>query len=150
MAKDYRVEAYRWEGRWAHWNLKMADTISSPRAWVRWACTKYRTSPPRVLPLSQNSELSYYDSLNHSINIQPVHWNAATALHEAAHAIVFVACDDAWEDHGREWFGVYSWLLLKAKMWPPVALSASARADGLPWHPISPAQLRVLAKKIRE
>lgn len=150
MAKDYRIAAYRWEGTWAHWNLKMFDTVAGPRHWIRWACRKYATSPPVVRPLPQNSELSYYYALDHSINLQPVHWNASTSLHEAAHAIIFMAVENSWEDHGREWFGVYAWLLLRAKMWPAVALSASARAEGLPWNPISPAQLRKLAKKTRE
>jgi hypothetical protein len=99
-----------------------------------------------VRALPAHGELSYYYSLDHSINLQPIHWNISTALHESAHAILTAATENYWEDHGPEWLGVYLWLLVRAAQWPTVALKASAKAAGLPWSPISPTKFRRLVK----
>lgn len=145
MARDYREAAYTWEGQWKHWNLKMFDSLYGPRHWVRWACRKYGTKPPAVHPLPAKGELTYYGSLTHTIHLQPQHWNISTVLHEAAHCILFRKTGERFEDHGKEWLGVYTWLLIQSKHWPTIALSSSAKAAGLPWHPLSPTALKKLA-----
>ena len=62
--------------------------------------------------------------------------NVATALHEAAHIIVFDKFGDKPQDHGPTFMGVYLWLLTTAGVAPRIALEATARANGLKWRKI--------------
>lgn len=59
--------------------------------------------------------------------------NAATALHEAAHWIVFLWHSDKPQDHGPTFMGVYLHLLASYGVAPAAALLPSARKHGLKW-----------------
>jgi len=58
--------------------------------------------------------------------------NAATALHEAAHQIVYDLCGNRAQDHGPTFCGVYFHLLTMTG-WPAVAIRATAREHGVKW-----------------
>lgn len=98
----------------------------------------YGVKAPRVKTHS-GAEWSFYDPDNAVISMQYDQMNTEIALHEAAHAIVFLTCkqeadeesDDYFEDHGAEFLGVLLYLLHEFGVAPLVALTASARDAGL-------------------
>jgi hypothetical protein len=137
---------YAWEAQWADWNAR-ACTLGKAREYVSWACGLYRVKPPRV---RQHPGNEYSFSQGDLISFNHSQVNRAIALHEAAHYICDHLFDVGDQHHCREWFAIYLWLLIKARIAPIIALFASARAKRIRWLPlwqISPKRLAGRAGK---
>lgn len=130
--KDRQAERlYRWEESWRDWN-RQTQTLVDARKFVRTACAKYSVKPPTVVS-HRHTELPFYMPVVARISFNKKYRNPAIALHEAVHHIIYVLLGETVEDHGREFVGVYLWLLDNAGIAPRIALEASARAVGLRW-----------------
>jgi hypothetical protein len=130
--KDRQVKRlYDWEAEWASWNTATV-TLPECRKYVRQACEAYNVPPPSVSQHKHNG-MSYYEPNEHRISLRHDHKNVPIALHEAAHAIVWTIYGETVEDHGREFCGVYLFLLTAVQAAPEVAITASARAAGIKW-----------------
>lgn len=125
---------YRWESEWKAWNREEL-TLAECRACINWACDQFKVSPPRVRT-HPGKAYPWFDTDLHAISFSKKGKNVATALHEAAHAIVFDQHGATVQDHGPTFLGVYLWLLETAGVAPRIALRATARAHGLRWRPI--------------
>jgi hypothetical protein len=137
---DPQKEAvYAFETAWASWNTNNL-TLQECRDAIRWACLLFDVPPPRVK--QHNTEaMSECDVSLGLISMQararrPGRGgkNAATALHEAAHWIVWQQHDDRPQDHGPTFLGVYLRLLTAYGVAPAAALLPAARHFGLKWH----------------
>lgn len=135
-----RDRVYGWEAQWADWNSQ-AISLGKAREYVHWACGLYGLCPPSV-KRHRTNEYSY--SQGTLISFHPAQVNRGIALHEASHFI----CDEVFgpdmAHHCPQWMGIYLWLLVTARIAPPVALFASARAAGIKWCPmwtVSPKRL---------
>lgn len=122
---------YNWEDEWKAWNVGSL-TLPACRTLVRAACDLYDVRYPSVLQ-HRNVELSYYDPNAARISLRPDHKNAAIALHEAAHHIIWEGYHDTVEDHGVEWLRVYLHLLIEFGVAPEIALRATLIKHGLEW-----------------
>lgn len=133
---------YRWEEAWRDWNLSRL-TLKECRKLIHGACKRFRLNSPRVRQHTVRS-ISFCIPRIGVISLQGVGIkkfggttggkNEATALHEAAHYIVWHRFGERPQDHGPTFFGVYMNLLECAKIAPIAALHASARAAGLRWR----------------
>lgn len=124
-----KEKLYEWEASFRDWDRptsKMADV----KYWVRWACRKYHVTPPRIKAIARDG-YSIYDPNIALIWFTRCNRNPAIALHEAAHHIMWRLTHDRYQDHGREFLGVYLWLLIEAKVAPASALYPSARTASL-------------------
>ncbi len=134
---------YAWEGCWLDWN-EGNQTLAECRRLIRKACRMYSVKPPTVVGHTHNMWTTYYPDVAR-ITFQRQQRNTAVALHEAAHHILFAVCkqeadeesDGNFEDHGPEFLGVYLFLLNHFKVAPLIALTASAKAAGLHFVPVS-------------
>jgi hypothetical protein len=138
-ARDPQKEAvYAFESAWAAWNTNNL-TLQECRDAIRWACLLFDVPPPRVK--QHNTEaMSECDVSLGIISMQAKARregrggkNAATALHEAAHWIVWQQHDDRPQDHGPTFLGVYLRLLTAYGVAPAAALLPAARHFGLKW-----------------
>lgn len=135
---------YEWETKWRDWNINSL-TLSECRAAIRTACARYKVRPPAV---KQHNLRSLSWSIPYPapgwISLQAVGprgrggKNLATALHEAAHHIVYALFGNRPSDHGPTFLGIYIWLLVEAEVAPASALYPSARAAGLKWRHMPP------------
>lgn len=135
-----RDKVYGWEGQWADWNAT-AISLTQAREYIHWACGLYNLKPPSVKRHKSNAFSFSQDRL---ISFNHAQVNRGIALHEVAHFI----CDEVFgldlADHCPQWMGIYLWLLVSARIAPPVALTASAKAAGISWYPmwtVSPKRL---------
>lgn len=137
-----RDAVYKFEDAFP-WAWQNSMTLAQCRMLVRSACQAYGVEPPTVVQHKRRS-LSWCIPSRRQISLQAVGpgnrggKNASTALHEAAHQIVYDYCGDRVQDHGMTFCGVYFWLLVKAG-WPEVAIHAVARSVGLRWADRPPA-----------
>lgn len=129
--RDQATALYAWEEAWASWNVS-TTSLAECRDYVRQACAAYGVPAPKVTG-HKHREMSYYRTDIHKISLRYDHKNIAIALHEAAHAIIYHYYQDTVKDHGPEFMGVYLHLLVEAKLAPPVAITASAKAAKLRW-----------------
>lgn len=147
---------YAWEDAWGDWN-RQSLTLTEIRRLVRKASRLYGVKPPAVTAHTGRMWTTYYPDTA-SVTFERSQRNTAVALHEAAHHILFALCrqeaeedsDGHFEDHGREFLGIYLYLLNHFAVAPLVALTASARAAGLRFIPVpgsAPEQLRVRVAK---
>lgn len=137
MSEDRQREAlYDLEDRfpWANHNNA---TLAQCRQLIRAACDAYGIEPPTVVQHHKVS-MSWCLPQRRRISLQGIGprnrggKNAATALHEAAHQIVYDLCGDRAADHGPTFCGVYFHLLTMAG-WPAIAIRATAREHGVRW-----------------
>lgn len=145
---------YSWEDEWWGWNLNLCS-LAVCRRYVETACAYYRIAPPRVRRHMECS-LSFSIPAESVISLQGVGskpgkggLNPATALHEAAHHIVYWTFGESVQDHGPTFLGVYLWLLAKAGIAPGEALEASARARGLHWRLMPPTRPETGQKTVK-
>lgn len=129
-----KEKLYEWEEEWKDWDRNTLK-LKEMRATVRWACKKYHVSTPQVRQ-HKTREWSWYKDGTYrggtaKISFQHGQSNPAIALHETAHHIIYEICGETVEDHGREFLGVYLWLLIEAKVAPASALYPSARTASL-------------------
>lgn len=128
-----KTALYAWEGAWLEWNW---DSMTMPqvRRWMGKACRKYGVKPSKVTA-HRGSMWTTYDPERGSTTFMRSQRNIAVTLHEAAHHILYSLSEEfekeEFEDHGKEFLGVYIWLLNEFGVAPLVALTASARAAGL-------------------
>lgn len=135
--KDRQGEnLYDFEDRfpWANHNNA---TLPQLRGLVRAACEAYGVKPPTVTQHHKRS-MSWCVPRLRRISFQATGpgnrggKNTATALHEAAHQIVYDYCGDRAHDHGPTFCGVYFHLLTMSG-WPAGAIRAVAREHGVSW-----------------
>lgn len=134
MQDPQKEKVYEWEASFRDWDRNTLK-LGEMRERVRWACKKYRVSQPKVRQ-HHTREWSWYKDGTYrggvaKISFQHGQSNPAIALHEAAHHIIYELLGEDVEDHGREFFGVYLWLLIEAKVAPASALYPSARTASL-------------------
>lgn len=146
---------YDWEGQWAHWSARTCS-FTKAREFAKWASQLYGLKPPKLQQHS-SQELSY--SQEGLISLQRDQVCPELTLHETAHYICDHMFDVGDAHHAPEWMAIYLWLLIKARIAPPIALRASARAAGIKWIPlwaVSPKRLaksagkRISQRKLRE
>lgn len=134
---DRQAEAvYDFEDRfpWANHNNA---TLSQCRDIIRAACAAYGVKPPTVVQHKLRA-MSWCIPARRRISLQAAGpgnkggKNAATALHEAAHQIVFDICGNRVDDHGPTFCGVFFHLLTMAG-WPASAIRAVAAEHGVRW-----------------
>lgn len=137
-ADPQKDRLYDFEGEWVEWNtnrLPLADC----RAIIRSACEHYGVKTPRVTQHFKRS-FSWYSPDDNWICLQAKGAmrtsgkNAATALHEAAHAIVWQLFGYTVADHGPTFLGIFMALLERAAVAPVEALHAAARKHKLKWR----------------
>jgi hypothetical protein len=145
-----RELVYEWEADFKSFNIPTLS-LAACRALVTKACRKYDTPGP-VVRSHRRGGLSFYQAdkaPTQYTDILAVHEviegtatisfradgrNHAVVLHEAAHAILnYWVPLGGYEDHGREFLGVYLWLLEFHDILPASAIEASAKAAGLQW-----------------
>jgi hypothetical protein len=130
-----REALYDFEDRhpWANHNNA---TLAQCRGLIRAACETYGVPAPTVT--QHGRAMSWCIPGRRKISLQgsgPGNKggkNAATALHEAAHQIVYDLCGNRVDDHGPTFCGVYFHLLTMAG-WPASAIRAVAREHGVKW-----------------
>ncbi len=137
-----QMRVYAWEGQWADWNTK-ACTLAKAAECVRWACGLYDIKPPVV---KQHFSGDFSFSCGNLISFNHTQVNRAIALHEAAHHICDRLFDIGDEHHCAEWFAIYLWLLVEARIAPRIALTASAKAKKIRWLPLWQVSPKRLAK----
>jgi hypothetical protein len=141
-ADPQKEDVYEWEDEWRAWS-RNTHTLPELRAAIRTACAYYGVRHPKVKQHNLRS-LSWSIAEYDLISLQAVGpldrggKNMATAMHEAAHHIVYKLCGHRPADHGPTFLGVYLWLLAAAGVAPESALFASARAHGLKWRHAPP------------
>lgn len=152
-------DAYTWESEFSDWNRQTATLIECRRH-IETACAHYDVKPPRVVG-HRGKEITFYQAHENvqarflekgaaaTVSLRPDGRNIPVALHESAHAIASVWLPWSVEAHGREWLGIYLWLLEAAGVAPSVALEASARKHNLKWlRDLSPMKLRKLSRRL--
>ena len=138
-ALDPQREAlYRWEDTWPAWGNNDL-TLQACRDVVRWACERYDVVPPKIRQ-HRTEAMSECDVSLGVISFQAKARrdgrggkNAAVALHEATHWILWSTMGDKPQDHGPLFLRTYMQLLAYYGVAPMIALHASARKAGLRW-----------------
>lgn len=159
MADTQAKQAYAWQHSWLHWNYK-SSSDREIRIAIRQAESYYKIPKIKIKLFTKNKnsegedQNSYYIYSgyygNPRIELRPYHQNIPIALHEVAHAICGSIFRDTVENHGKEWLGVFMYLLEKEGIAPVSALHASAREFGLKWvsaEKIGPKMIRKTYKK---
>lgn len=130
---------YRWEGRWRYFNertLTRAQAVRCVRRLARW----WKVPMPRVRFLVRGvREWSYLQGDVLALNYGQC--NEAIVAHEMAHRVM-----DCWYGrrkvphfhHGPEFMYVYLAMLNRLEVAPLVALTESARQEGIEWTPRLP------------
>ncbi len=142
------LKVYAWEDEFGTFKKQMFDDLTGPRRWARWAAKRWDIPKPVIRKAGNRSATSWYRALDNSISLRPNHWNAASTLHEMAHAIMFYRYNDAFfeeDDHGPTFMGVYADLLDGAQILPKHAMLPS-----LDKHKISYKRLSPRRKKARK
>jgi hypothetical protein len=124
---------YAWETQWSHWNHKAYDSLNQPRRWMRWAMKHYNV-PYVTMGIVEpgKKKASFYRMLDHRIMLLPAHMNAASVLHEVAHAITDYYYVEE-DHHGPVWAGIFLWLMVRAGFAPKIAFTASMKEAGIKW-----------------
>lgn len=136
MSDPQKEKLYDFEDRFP-WANQNNATLAQCREIIRAACRVYGVKPPTVVQHKQRS-MSWCIPVRRKISLQadgPGNKggkNAATALHEAAHQIVYDLRGSRVADHGPTFCGVYFHLLTMAG-WPAAAIRAVAREHGVRW-----------------
>jgi hypothetical protein len=130
---------YGFEEDWPEANVDSL-TIAQCEILVKFACDAYGMGAPKV-GYDRKAKLSYCYADGSGIFFAKTQRNKFVVLHEAAHFIADKTYGQEIEDHGKEWQGVYFYLLSKAEIMPMCALKASLKDRGLPWHRTSPKDL---------
>ena len=113
------------------------------RGLIAAACAAYGVKAPTVTQHRKRA-MSWCMPVSRKISLQATGpgnrggKNAATALHVAAHQIVFDLCGNRVDDHGPTFAGVYFHLLTMCG-WPAAAIRAVAREHGVRWVERPPA-----------
>lgn len=142
MADRQREKLYDFEDRFP-WASQNNASLAQCREVIRAACAAYGVKAPAVVQHRKRA-LSWCMPTRRKISLQGLGpgnkggKNAATALHEAAHQIVYDLCGNRAEDHGPTFCGVYFHLLTMVG-WPAVAIRATAREHGVKWVERPPA-----------
>lgn len=142
MADRQREKLYDFEDRFP-WANQNNASLAQCREVIRAACAAYGVKAPAVVQHRKRA-LSWCMPTRRKISLQGLGpgnkggKNAATALHEAAHQIVYDLCGNRAEDHGPTFCGVYFHLLTMVG-WPAVAIRATAREHGVRWVERPPA-----------
>lgn len=130
---DPQKEAvYAFEDSWQSFNNSDL-TLAQCRDAVRWACEAWKVPTP-VVRQHHEATFSWCNVETGVISLQARSRrpgrggkNAAVALHEAAHWIVFQRWGERVQDHGPTFVGVYIGLLWQYGVAPIEALMATAR-----------------------
>jgi hypothetical protein len=137
MHDPQQKRVYRWEDGFRSF-LERTATRSQVRELIRKASKQYGIEAPRVTFKTKAGTTgritSEYDPEEHAISIGWHDCNHAIALHECAHAIADTLHGQHLQPHGKEWLGIYLWLLQWAGVAPKSALVASAREKRLKWR----------------
>jgi len=128
---DQTKQLYAWEDAWSSWNAASC-TLSECRRFVRMACKSYKVPVPSVT-MHKHTEYSYFSPDDNKIALRHDQRNVPIALHEASHAILWHYYRDTIADHGKEFVGVYLYLLTMSECAPAIALTASLRHYGIRW-----------------
>ena len=129
--QQYRV--YAWENALTNWAGAHATSAQMRRA-VERCCRIYRVPVPQLSFATKDRRdgkllHSAYDPGKHTIVFRPRHMDVGSAIHEATHSIVdWIMGPWGSKAHGREFVGVYIWLLAKLKVLPRPAMVAWARS----------------------
>lgn len=131
-----KQQVYKLEGGFLSFNVGGVK-LPKLRQLIRLACELYSVPHPGVRA-HKGGEWSYSNGV--SISFNKAQMNHAVALHEATHHIVDWTWpdDDDIEHHGREFQGIYQWLLTKFGVAPEAALRAAWETEGLTWGPMPP------------
>lgn len=129
-------KVYAFEDSWPGWESNTAG-LGECRRLIRAACDHFAVEAPVVVKHDKGfswsiPKLSRISMLGGE-RLGPGHLNAAVALHEAAHHIVYKLHGNRPQDHGPIFCGVYLDLLVRGKIAPRVALEASMRSFGIKW-----------------
>lgn len=154
MSADPQKDAlYEWEDSFWGWNRNLVS-LAECRRYVETACAYYRVRPPKVTQHHVCS-ISWSIPSESVISLQAKGSkpgkggrNIPTALHEAAHHIVYWTFGERVQDHGPTFLGVYLWLLEKADVAPAAALWGSAKGKGLRWRLMPPTRPEISKTEI--
>lgn len=136
MTDPQREKLYEFEVRFP-WANQNNASLSQCRGLIRAACAAYGVKAPTVVQHKKRS-MSWCIPVRRKISLQASGpgnkggKNAATALHEAAHQIVYDLCGTRAADHGPTFCGVFFHLLTMAG-WPDTAVRAVAREHDVKW-----------------
>lgn len=129
---------YSWEDGHHGWNLN-THTLPYLRGLIRQACERYGVEPPYVT-VHMKCSLSYSAPADMVISLQGIGTkpgrgglNPATALHEAAHHVVYWMWGSRPQDHGPTFLGLYIELL---EAFGILHSKAEAKEWGLRWRQV--------------
>ena len=146
---DFQQElVYEWESDFHDFN-RPTLTLDRCRKYIHDGCARYGVPPPRVRS-HRKGGLTFYQACRPEgktisavyqvirgsavISFRADGRNPSIALHETAHAILnYWLPLGGYEDHGKEFCGIYFWLLLREDILPESALIASAKDVGINW-----------------
>ena len=130
-AADPQAEKlYKWEKAWRGWNHSSLTTVEC-REIARRACI-YLKIQPVTLSFHRTPKYSYCHHEHGDIHINSTrHKNVVSVLHEVAHRATWLKYGDKVEWHGKEYVRIYLRLLLRARIAPRVALTASLAEYGV-------------------
>jgi len=137
-------KVYAWEHQFGDWNI---DALSDQalRRLIRRAERIFRVPPSKIVTRRNMFEVAFCAATERrrtAVVFGKHTHNAASAMHELAHAIAYKRADNI-ESHGREWLGIYLTLLVRLGVAPRSALYASAREKGLRWS------MRLVPKRLK-
>jgi hypothetical protein len=144
--RDQTRRVYAWEQSFGDWNI---DALSdrAMRRLIRKAERLFRAPPSKIVTRRNMFEVAFCAATERgrtAVVVGRHTHNAASALHEIAHAITWKRAGvNRVAPHGPEWLGVYLTLLMRAGVAPRSALYASARAKGLRWS------MRLVPKRLK-
>lgn len=131
---------YGFEEDWPEANVDSL-TLNQCEILIRFACDAYGLVPPVKIGYDRKAQLSYCYADGSGIFFAKTQRNKFIALHEVAHFIADKLFGQEIEDHGKQWQGVYFYLLSKAEIAPLCALKASLKDRGVPWHKTAPKEV---------
>lgn len=145
MDDPQKDDLYAWEEHDHHGWMLNTHTLPYLKGLVRQACERYGVEPPDVR-CHMKCSISYSIPGDMVISLQGIGTkpgrgglNPATALHEAAHHVVYWMWGERVQDHGPTFLGLYIELL---ETFGVLHDKAAARARGLKWRRVRKGQPR--------
>lgn len=131
-ADPQAAKLYKWEKAWRGWNHSSLTSAECREA-ARRACV-YLKIQPVTLSFHRSPRYSYCHHEYGDIHLNAKrHKNVVSILHEVAHRATWLKYGDAVEWHGKEYIRIYLKLLLRARIAPHIALTASLELYGVEW-----------------